>query len=89
MRFTEGLDVTLSGFEDIDLTDTYTISLPVCPFQKRILDGSLGFAAGVSCIPFEQTCTHTYSTGRRMLCCNGLLEVLLWQAGFLPETHKA
>lgn len=38
----------------------------VCSFfQKRILDGSLGFAAGVSLMSFELNSTHTEQVAGR------------------------
>lgn len=72
------------GYYDIDFPASLTISLLVCPFQKRILDGSLGFAAGVSKASFElnHILTHTLLWG------DWLLNVPLQQGKFSPHREK-
>lgn len=72
------------GYYDIDFPASLTISLLVCPFQKRILDGSLGFAAGVSKVSFElnHILTHT------MLWGDWLVNVPLQQGKFPPHRGK-
>lgn len=53
-------------------------------FQKRILDGSLGFAAGVSLMSFELNSTHTEQVAGR---CHvmGLRKFHLGRQEFLLE----
>lgn len=64
-------------------------NLSLCPFQKRILDGSLGFAAGVSCFWIQtHTYTHPVQVGE---WCNMKTfgRFWTWQAEFLLEPEKA